>query len=446
MSNFTDVPSPDVGTQQDGHPAGPHISRRISVYEDLDELTKPRQLDNQEQWHSPIVFECFKEHSEAENSPVYSEVRCPDCATEAKDRDDKDQTVRLQRTLTRIRQVHRPLMQERQAQHRKSPSFTHPFPKKNIKLIAFNARCLTLARKSNSGENGFQLAGTSSSPVFDPKVAKQGNLSDVAELIGKNSDNSLFRRTVDVECHQAANNLAPFARESALIENMISEYASLFNSDFDSGLVDMRYERPRAVPVVPKRDFPDSMKQQSNISTGALTNPKPVSRNFRRLRLDIQHSNRSIYNTQSDQESPDWACRTSLAIESGTISMDSLYRHRRDSTPRHISEAMGSPIKIFLRERKTVQSFGPGGVEATYSAPPNKHRLAHAAADRHSEHALQLVRGENAARLVGKLEGMKVKTEEEPLRLDSVQVASPIDLNKSLPALPLQVCGQNGKK
>ncbi|KAI0603922.1 hypothetical protein TUN205_11832, partial [Pyrenophora tritici-repentis] len=102
-----------------------------------------------------------------------------------------------------------------------------------------SARCLTLARKSNSGENGFRLAGTSSSPVFDPKVAKQGNLSDVAELIGKNSDNSLFRRTVDVECHQAANNLAPFARESALIENMISEYASLFNGDFDSGLVDM---------------------------------------------------------------------------------------------------------------------------------------------------------------------------------------------------------------
>jgi hypothetical protein len=72
--------------------------------------------------------------------------------------------------------------------------------------------------------------------------------------------------------------------------------------------------------------------------------------------------------------------------------------------------------------------------------------LTYPAAGRHSEGALPLVRGANTARLVGKLEGMEFKIVEQPLRHNFVQVASPTDLNKSLPALPLQVCGQEGKK
>jgi hypothetical protein len=47
---------------------------------------------------------------------------------------------------------------------------------------------------------------------------------------------------------------------------------------------------------------------------------------------------------------------------------------------------------------------------------------------------------------MGKLEGMEVTIGREPLTYHCMQVASPVDLNKSLPALPLHVYGQQGKK
>jgi hypothetical protein len=309
-----------------------------------------------------------------------------------------------------------------------------------------SARCVTLARTSNREERRFQSTITSSSPTSDAKLAKERNLFNVADLIGKNSDSSLFNRAIDAECHRAANTPALFARESALIDNLIAEYASLSDGDFDPSLIDTRYERPRAVPAVPEKYLLDSMKQRSSISTRALLKSKPVSRNFRRLRLDIQHSNRLIYKTQSDQESPDWACRTSLAIEAGKFSMDSVYTHRRDSKLRHILEAIRSPTKTYSPDRRRVQSFGLGGKETTYSAPSCRHIVAHPAAGRHSEGALQLVLRANSDLPVGNLEGMEIKIGQEPLRHDFLQAASPVDLNKSLPPLPVQICGQNGKE
>jgi hypothetical protein len=47
--------------------------------------------------------------------------------------------------------------------------------------------------------------------------------------------------------------------------------------------------------------------------------------------------------------------------------------------------------------------------------------------------------------LVGEIEEMEIAIGEEPSWHDFLQVSPPTDLNKSLPAFPLQVCGQHGK-
>ncbi|ENH98630.1 hypothetical protein COCC4DRAFT_155273 [Bipolaris maydis ATCC 48331] len=212
------------------------------------------------------------------------------------------------------------------------------------------------------------------------------------------------------ECHQTTNTLLPFEKESALIGYLITKYASLTDSAFNSSLIDTRYERPRAAPAPPKRDLIDSVEQRGSISVEASTKSEPVSKNFRRLRLDIQHSNRLIRKSRSDQHSPDWACRTSLAIEAGSILTDSAHTYSGFSTPKHILDAIRSPAKIFLPGRKRVQSLGPGEKQTTYSPSFSRHSWTHPTTNRYSEGTLQRV---------------------------------PINLNKSLPTLPLQARGQN---
>lgn len=126
--------------------------------------------------------------------------------------------------------------------------------------------------------------------------------------------------------------------------------------------------------------------------------------------------------------------------------MRNVYRHRQNSTPRHILDAMCSTTKIYSLDGRRVQSLGPGRNEAIYSAPLSKHSFAYPAASRYSEGALQLTRGANATHFIGELKGIEVASGREPLRYRYMQVVSPVDLNKSLPALPLQVCRQHGKE
>jgi hypothetical protein len=139
---------------------------------------------------------------------------------------------------------------------------------------------------SNSEEKEFQLIVTSPN-VSSSKLAKQGNLSDVADLIRKNGDISFFNRTVDTECCRTANFLDSLARESALIRQLIDEYPLLIEGAIYPNLVDKRYERPRHVPAVPKSDLLGSTKHLSSFSSGVWIKSKPVSKNLRRLRLDL---------------------------------------------------------------------------------------------------------------------------------------------------------------
>ena len=265
-------------------------------------------------------------------------------------------------------------------------------------------------------------------PTSGPTPSRQRNSFNVADL-GKSSVSVLSTRATDSECRRTASSPTLFAEEFAFIDHLMAEYASPVDSGSDPDPMNTRYEQPRAspaIPTVPKRGSLDSMKPRSSISTGALTEFKPLSRNFRRLRLDIQNANQPVYGTQSGQESPDWACQTSRAIEAGRISMDSICMYKRDRKPRYIWEAMRSPTETCLPGPRRVQSLGPGWGDSDYSAP----------ASRHSEGALQLVRT-NAARRIGKAGGMQARIRRESRRHDCVQAALPVDLNKSLPALPL---------
>lgn len=212
----------------------------------------------------------------------------------------------------------------------------------------------------------------------------------MADTTKKDSERSVVNHTAVREYHRTSTKEPPFGKEAALIEYMIGQYGSLVDSVLDLGCVDTRYERPRAAPAVPKRDSPVSLKQRGGIPTKVSTRSDPVSRNFRRLRLDIQHPNRSECRSQSDQDSPDWACRTSLAIEAGnigmngvhmystcstpdqespdwacrkslaleagTISMDSLHTYSGYLSPRHILDTVWSPIKLLLPEARECKA------------------------------------------------------------------------------------------
>jgi len=98
MTYFTDVSSPDVGTRNDSHAADRPLFRRTSIRGPRNEPIELLQRNDQEQWYGPIAFELSEERSRAEGCPVEIGAQCPDCAAEAKDAQDGDQTVRPQRT------------------------------------------------------------------------------------------------------------------------------------------------------------------------------------------------------------------------------------------------------------------------------------------------------------------------------------------------------------
>ncbi|KAF2621851.1 hypothetical protein BU25DRAFT_426120 [Macroventuria anomochaeta] len=178
---------------------------------------------------------------------------------------------------------------------------------------AKGTNCFFLALPSKSEDERFR-------PVA---MNRQRKLLDAADFIGKNSDGTPSSRAMELHCPQTANSSASSARESAVMEDLVDQYALHLENDFDPALVDTRYEKPRPVPAVPKKGPLDCIKRRSNTSPRA-------SRNFRRSRLDTPHSARSVEIMELGNESPDWACQTSLAIEAGRISMDSVSMQDRE--------------------------------------------------------------------------------------------------------------------
>jgi hypothetical protein len=298
-----------------------------------------------------------------------------------------------------------------------------------------NTHHLSLAHTPNSGYSRFHAIAAGSGPISDGKFTKQECLSNEANSTAKNGECCLCVRTGDARWHENVDILAPFARESTFIDNLIAEYALLSHSTIGPSLTHTRYERLRAGPVVPnlpKGDLLQSRQQQGNIPTKAANESKQRSRNFRGLRLHTQHSTPS---TELDQDSPDWVCQTSLAIEAAAIS---AHTNRRDPTPRHILEAMRSSVQSHSSNRKRVQSFGPGVKETIYSASSSKHEWICSVSNRHSEDALQLVRRETSLRPAGEAEKVKAASEVQRFKYGDFRKASSMNLDKRLPALPRQ--------
>ncbi|CAN9079844.1 unnamed protein product [Alternaria alternata] len=381
MTYFTDTTSMDIGLRNDGRRANLPTARRTSFCMHYDESIELHRLDHEEQWHGLSTSESSKKHSRAENRPGLIEARYPD--------DAKMEDGSAQDGVT--------------SQSKRRPP--------------------------------------SSSLCSDSRADED---KDTADAFRK-SNCTFSSHAANAKRYYAVNAPSPFTGESAFIEELIADYSSLFDGPSERGLADKGYERTRAAPAVPKGESLDTEKHQSTVSIKALTGSQPFSRNFRKLRLDLQQPIQSICKTK-DQHSPDWACRTSLAIEAEAISLRNAGRHRRDSMPRHIVEAMRSPTKTRLADGRRVQSLGPPGKKTIYARPASKHGFAYPAASRHSEGALRLERGADAALSVEELGNWGVAIRREPLKNPCVQVASPVDLNKSLPALPLQVCRQHGKE
>lgn len=105
------------------------------------------------------------------------------------------------------------------------------------------------ARGPKGGDTELRSSFPSSSPKPSSRLAKPERFSNETCPIQTESDNNLLNHTVDRDCYRAVS--ASFAGESALIEHLIVEYASLLGTGFDTDDVDMMYEQPRLAPAVP---------------------------------------------------------------------------------------------------------------------------------------------------------------------------------------------------
>ncbi len=164
--------------------------------------------------------------------------------------------------------------------------------------------------------------------------------------------------------------------------------------------------RPRPAPASPKKSSFEFVQRLSD-STKALTKSEPTTamkKNFRKLRLDLQRSGKALNKTESEADSADWACPTSLAIEA--------WRN----------------------------SYSPPSVTSSrYSSTP-------AASNKRSVGASQASRPASGSSRSGRLEGMEIFLGEVPaMRHDNTQASPVLDVNKVLPPLPSRegITGEN---
>ncbi|KAF2622627.1 hypothetical protein BU25DRAFT_462730 [Macroventuria anomochaeta] len=306
---------------------------------------------------------------------------------------------------------------------------------------------LSLAHTPKSNDESFRLAARNVSTLSGSKLETRTKISEAADMTTNDSDSALLNHETDARRPQTADRSNSHGSASVVVEHLIDQYASPFDDLSDPPLVDLKYTHPRPSPTVPKRGPLHFMKRRNSTPTRTSTRSKPASRNFRKLRLDVQQSDVSIKKTEPGSDSPEWACQTSLAIEAGRISMDNVSLRSRESTSlNHISKAMRSPIKTLSTGHRKVQSAGTRGRRNTYPSPSSEYSLALSTSGRHSEGAMQAAQREGAVHQTGRLEGMEKALGKEPSRRDSAQVASPMDLNKSLPALPSQESGKEGEE
>lgn len=194
-----------------------------------------------------------------------------------------------------------------------------------------------------------------------------------------------------------------------------------------------KYENPRPTPVVPRRSPFSFRRRRSNTASKASTNSESESKHFR-ASYDIFHSARSFRKRDSVSRSPDWACRTSLAIEAGIISMDSVDRQNRKSISSIYSpEARANLSNIISAECCREETVNSGVRHGAQSPVLNDYSPTSSLLDRYSERALQTMQ---RASTISQHKGMDTRSRKKRSRHPQVQTISSPDLDKNLPALP----------
>lgn len=133
---------------------------------------------------------------------------------------------------------------------------------------------------------------------------------------------------IQANSHRINSSSTSSGRVSAFVEHLNDQYAPPFDESSNPPLVDLQdHKHPHPAP--PKKKPLNFMQRRKSVSSQASKPAGSLTRNFRKLRLDLQHSTKLASKRISGSDSPDWACRTSLAIEAGRISMDSVSKQAR---------------------------------------------------------------------------------------------------------------------
>jgi hypothetical protein len=127
-----------------------------------------------------------------------------------------------------------------------------------------------------------------------------------------------YARKVEPNALQTTNGSTVLLRKSRFKEHLEDEI------NLNPILNEPKPKAAQYESSVLSRSLLDSFKGRSSTSsTEDMSLPELLTKNSRGLHLPGQHALRLI-TRESDSDSPDWVCETSLAIEAGRMTMDDV--------------------------------------------------------------------------------------------------------------------------
>ena len=498
MDDSKTLPTTYLAPHKVGRTPHPRIFRRSFGCGHLDEFIELRVLDDGEEVHNVISVHQFLQHNQVPNSlPNYYNARCLRCAKRAKEKDDADLKVRIKRTIGAYQAATESIRVDEQGEE-KIGGFDGVLERykngEKGKGSELHARVLEeehLDYRRECQERAMIFPGKwisvpvrrvwnwpiqttgeakSKSPMrrlphqLDDKDSKtlqsayNAARRDIQCSKIHASERSLRARTEDVvagyqqdlelqeasdredllvmraEINHSRGGSATPERRSAFVEHLFDRYASPFDESLGPPFVNQRkYELSHPPPVEPRREFLASLQRRSSAASKASAISESWSKNFRRLRVDAQRST-SVKKTEPDSDSLDWACQTSLAVQAGRISMESV-----------------SKLSHSMAERVIMQDKVPEGRRNTYSSTSSPYGAVTSTTARYSdgtqrEIAVRLrseaivgaARGSGSDHPARLLASVEIASRGKMHRRDSAQTKGSADLNKDLPALPAQ--------
>ena len=476
----------------------PRIFRRSYGCGHLDEFIELRVIDDGEEVHNIISVDQFLQNTQVFNSlPSYYDARCLRCAKRAKEKGDAGLKVRVKRTVgayraatecTEIdeqgeekiggvdgvleryktgekgegRELHARVPKEEYLDYRrecqekamvwpgkwisvpvrrvwnwpiqstgeakaKDPTrrlprrldnkdnetlqSTYDAARRNTQCSKIHASARSLRVRTENVVAGYQQ---------DPELREASDREDLL----------VMRAEID---HTREGSAIP-ERRSAIVEHLFDRCASPFDESLSPPFVNQRkYELSHSPPAESRKESLSSLRCRSSAASEAYAISESWSKNFRRLRVDAQRS-ASVKKTELDSDSPDWACRTSLAVEAGRISMES------------VSKLSHSMVERVIMQDKVLE-----GRRNTYSSTPSPYGAVTSTAARYSDGTqraiavrlcsgaiVEATRGSGSGHPARLLASVEIASRGRMHRRDSAQTKGSAGLNKDLPALPAQ--------